>query len=55
VLCFAGGPLAGAGKMPAHKFAAYNLAGITLWATTHIAGAYLLSGILGNLLTHPHA
>jgi membrane protein DedA with SNARE-associated domain len=49
VLCFAGSVLAGAGRMPARKFAAYNLAGITLWATTHVVGAYVLSGFLRGL------
>jgi membrane protein DedA with SNARE-associated domain len=50
VLCFAGSLLAGAGQMPARRFAAYNLAGIALWATTHVAGMYLAGGLLGQLL-----
>jgi membrane protein DedA with SNARE-associated domain len=49
VLCFAGSLIAGASKMPAHRFAAYNLAGISLWASTHIAGAYLVGGLLGGI------
>jgi membrane protein DedA with SNARE-associated domain len=52
VLCFAGGLLAGAGRMPARRFAVYNLAGMALWATTHVAGAYLLGGALGGLIPH---
>jgi membrane protein DedA with SNARE-associated domain len=49
VLCFAGSLIAGAGKMPARRFAAYNLAGIALWASTHIAGAYLAASLLSAL------
>jgi len=49
VLCFAGSLLAGAGRMPARRFAAYNLASITLWAATHIAGAYIIGGLLSGL------
>jgi membrane protein DedA with SNARE-associated domain len=51
VLCFAGSLLAGAGKMPARRFAAYNLAGIALWASTHVAGAYLVGRLLRGVIT----
>ena len=50
VLCFAGSLLAGAGRMPARRFAAYNLAGITLWAGTHVAGAYFVGALLHGVI-----
>ena len=49
VLCFAGSVIAGAGKMPPRRFAAYNLAGMLMWAATHIAGAYLVGTLLSEL------